>query len=173
MFSRIFTNGLDHPTRHTHYDGICRNIIRNNSAASDNAIISIVTPGIIMALKPICTLLPIRIFPKRSISDSSEYLWRNTHATVMSHKSNTRCNPDIIADLNQPRFTSKSQPLRISAPPALNPAFGNEQHFSQHYGNDSLISQTMRFLSHIRRIFCSFCRGRRRQSSGQMLLYNE
>ena len=29
------------------------------------------------------------------------------HATVMSHKSNTRCNPDIIADLNQPRFTSK------------------------------------------------------------------
>ena len=40
MFSRIFTNGLDHPTRHTHYDGICRNIMRNNSAASDNAIIS-------------------------------------------------------------------------------------------------------------------------------------
>lgn len=39
MFSRIFTNGLDHPTRHTHYDGICRNIMRNNSAASDNAII--------------------------------------------------------------------------------------------------------------------------------------
>ena len=22
MFSRIFTNGLDHPTRHTHYDGM-------------------------------------------------------------------------------------------------------------------------------------------------------
>ena len=40
MFSRIFTNGLDHPTRHTHYDGICRNIMRNNSAASDDAIIS-------------------------------------------------------------------------------------------------------------------------------------
>ena len=40
MFSRIFTNGLDPPTRHTHYDGICRNIMRNNSAASDNAIIS-------------------------------------------------------------------------------------------------------------------------------------
>ena len=74
MFSRIFTNGLDHPTRHTHYDGICRNIMRNNSAASDNAIISDCYPGIIMALKPICTLLPIRIFPKRSISDNSGYL---------------------------------------------------------------------------------------------------
>lgn len=79
------------------------------------------------------------------------------HATVMSHKSNTRCNPDIIADLNQPRFTSKIPAIEnLEAPPALNPAFGNEQHFSQHYGNDSLISQTMRFLSISDRYFALF-----------------
>lgn len=78
-------------------------------------------------------------------------------ATVMSHKSNTRCNPDIIADLNQPRFTSKIPAIEnLEAPPALNPAFGNEQHFSQHYGNDSLISQTMRFLSISDRYFALF-----------------
>ncbi|TCF05910.1 hypothetical protein MCC10079_0400 [Bifidobacterium longum subsp. longum] len=80
------------------------------------------------------------------------------HATVMSHKSNTRCNPDIIADLNQPRFTSKIPAIENleAPPPALNPAFGNEQHFSQHYGNDSLISQTMRFLSISDRYFALF-----------------
>ena len=46
------------------------------------------------------------------------------HATVMSHKSNTRCNPDIIADLNQPRFTSKIPAIEISKPlPSFKPSF--------------------------------------------------
>ena len=46
------------------------------------------------------------------------------HATVMSHKSNTRCNPDIIADLNQPRFTSKIPAIEnLEAHPSFKPSF--------------------------------------------------
>lgn len=45
------------------------------------------------------------------------------HATVMSHKSNTRCNPDIIADFNQPRFTSKIPAIENLDAPSFKPSF--------------------------------------------------
>lgn len=64
MFSRIFTNGLDHPTRHTHYDGICRNIMRNNSAASDNAIISDCYPRHNNSIKTNMHVIADSNFPK-------------------------------------------------------------------------------------------------------------
>lgn len=162
MFSRIFTNGLDQSLPGTpttmEFAGIsCVTIVPHPIMQLS----PIVTPGIIMALKPICTLLPIRIFPKRSISDNSGYLWRNTH-TPPSWVTNLT--PDVILTLSPISINHgslpKSQPLRISKPPALNPAFGNEQHFSQHYGNDSLISQTMRFLSISDRYFALLYRNK-------------
>ena len=64
MFSRIFTNGLDHPTRHTHYNGICRNIMRNNSAASDNAIISDCNPRHKNGIKTNMHVIADSNFPK-------------------------------------------------------------------------------------------------------------